>query len=486
MSWLRQSLFVAGSLLALTVPAHAQLAGQPMDFWISGGIQSFDARDFIQDAPGFETGVGYRWSPRMTLQGLFLAAPTKRDLAGEPDHIFSWAGADLRWTFREPSDRVVPYLLTGFGFGRSIGDLTGLNERGAPSLGVGVQYNLLGNQRTYLKFQARDVMMRESGASSMSHHVSATLGLSYAFGGKSKDRDLDGVRDWADQCADTPVGAKVDAKGCPIDSDGDKVFDGLDKCEGTPRGCEVDPKTGCIIDTDGDGICDGLDNCADTPKGAKVDARGCPIDSDGDKVFDGLDACENTPKGAEVDDKGCPKDTDGDGSPDGLDQCPNTPAGLKVDPNGCPIEVSERETQLLDMGLIRLQDVNFDVGKAVILPESFKVLDDVALILLQYPALKIEIGGHTDNSGGADKNQKLSEMRAKSVLGYLGQKFPTLDTSTFTVVGYGQSQPVASNATALGKAKNRRVDFKVLNADVLKVEREKRRFLKKGEATPGN
>ncbi len=486
MSWLRPSLLAASAVLALSAPAHAQLAGHPIDFWVAGGVEGFDARDFIQDAPAFEGGAGYRWSQRLTVQASFLASPSKRDLPGEPDHLFSWAGADLRWTFRDPAERVVPYLLTGFGFGRSIGDLTGLNERGAPSLGLGVQVSLLGNQRTYLKLQARDVMLREAGAAEASHHVNATLGLSYSFGGKAKDRDLDGVRDWLDQCEQTPVGAKVDAKGCPLDSDGDKVFDGLDKCEGTPRGGEVDPKTGCIIDTDGDGVCDGLDACADTPAGAKVDARGCPLDTDGDKVFDGLDQCENTPVGAEVDDKGCPKDTDGDGVFDGLDQCPNTPAGLKVDPNGCPIEVSERETQLLDMGLIRLQDVNFDVGKASILPESFPVLDEVAAILLQYPALKIEIGGHTDNTGGADKNQKLSEMRAKSVLGYLGQKFPTLDTSAFTTAGYGQSQPVATNATSLGRAKNRRVDFKVLNADVLKVEREKRRFLKKDEPTPGN
>ena len=486
MSWLRKSLLVAGTLLTLTTPVHAQLSGRPIDLWVSGGIESFDARDFIQDAPAFEGGAGYRWSPRLSLQASFLASPSKRDLAGEPDHIFSWAGADLRWTMRDPSGRVVPYFLTGFGFGRSIGDVTGLNERGAPSLGLGVQVNMLGNERTYLKLQARDVMMRESGSFEASHHVNATLGLSYSFGGKSLDRDLDGVRDWIDECPDTPVGAKVDAKGCPIDTDGDKVFDGLDKCEDTPRGCEVDPKTGCSIDRDGDGVCDGLDNCADTPAGAKVDARGCPIDSDGDKVFDGLDKCENTPTGAVVDTSGCPVDQDGDGIADGIDQCPNTPAGLQVDPNGCPIEVSERETQLLDMGVIRLQDVNFDVGKASIRPESFPVLDEVAAILLQYPSLQIEIGGHTDNTGGADKNQKLSEMRAKAVLGYLGQKYPTLDSSAFTTVGYGQTQPVATNATALGKAQNRRVDFKVLNADVLKVEREKRRFLKKGEPTPGN
>jgi len=170
--------------------------------------------------------------------------------------------------------------------------------------------------------------------------------------------------------------------------------------------------------------------------------------------------------------------------PDGLDQCPNTPAGLKVDPNGCPIEVSEKETQLLDTGMIRLQDINFDIGKAVIKPESFPLLDEVAAILLQYPTLTIEIGGHTDATGSKAKNLKLSEDRAKAVLGYLMQRYPTLDGSNFTAVGYGSEAPVASNGTALGRAKNRRVEFRVTNAEVLKIEREKRRFLRRDEPAP--
>jgi len=169
---------------------------------------------------------------------------------------------------------------------------------------------------------------------------------------------------------------------------------------------------------------------------------------------------------------------------DGVDKCPNTPAGLKVDPSGCPIEISEKETELLDTGMIRLQNVNFETGKAVIKSESFPVLDDVAKVLLQYPMLTMEVGGHTDNTGTKAKNVSLSEQRAKSVLGYLMQKNPTLDASHFTAVGYGPDVPVASNGTALGRAKNRRVEFRVTNKDVLKIEREKRRFVPKDGAAP--
>ena len=291
------------------------------------------------------------------------------------------------------------------------------------------------------------------------------------------------MRNWLDKEPNTPIGAKVDAQGRSMDTDGDGVPDGIDKCPGTPKGAKVD-KTGCPIDSDGDGVPDGIDQCDSTLKGAKVDLHGCPMDSDGDGVLDGIDQCENTPKGAVVDAKGCPVDSDGDGVPDGIDKCPNTPPGVKVDATGCPIEVSEKETELLDTGMIRLQDINFETGKAVIKPESFPALDDVAKVLIQYPMLTIEVGGHTDNTGTKAKNVTLSEQRAKSVLGYLEQKYPLLDASHFSAVGYGPDVPVASNRTALGRAKNRRVEFRVTNKDVLKIEREKRHFVPKDDATP--
>jgi outer membrane protein OmpA-like peptidoglycan-associated protein len=478
MSWWKRLLVPAalGALLAL--PAHAQVAGHPVEASAGAGISSFDARDFIQDSPAFTGSLGWRWMDHLTLEASFTGAKTKLDRPGEKDHDWSYTAFDLRWNLRDPAERVSPYVLTGFGFGRSLTDGEEAHRMGAPSLGMGLALNLFGHPRTYLRLQARDIVFRERGALESSHHVAATAALQWGFGGRVKDQDLDGVRNWNDKCPNTEIGAKVDATGCPTDADKDGVFDGLDKCEGTPAGCKVG-KDGCIVDTDGDGVCDGLDQCADTPRGAKVDAKGCPLDSDGDGVFDGLDQCENSPKGCQVDAKGCNLDTDGDGVCDGLDQCPNTPAELKVDPNGCPIEVSEKETELLDTGVIRLQNINFDVNKATIKAESDSVLTELAKILLQYPALTIEIGGHTDNSGAKDKNMKLSEARAQAVLAWLTGRYPTLDAAKFTVMGYGPTVPVASNNTALGKAKNRRVEFKVTNTEALKIEREKRGFLKK-------
>jgi outer membrane protein OmpA-like peptidoglycan-associated protein len=314
-------------------------------------------------------------------------------------------------------------------------------------------------------------------------YVTVGAGLTVAIGATPRDTDGDGVPDKRDRCPDTPRGARVDASGCPLDGDGDKVFDGLDRCEGTPKGCTIDP-SGCPLDGDGDGVCDGVDRCADTPKGAKVDAAGCPLDADGDGVFDGLDQCADSPKGCTVDAQGCPKDSDGDGVCDGLDWCADTTPGLRVDKDGCPIEMVERETELLDTGMIRLQNVNFETGKANLLPESFPTLDIAGGVLAKWPELRIEVGGHTDARGSNAANQTLSEARADSVLAYLQRKYPTLKPEQFTVKGYGESAPLVPNTSQLNWAKNRRVEFVVLNKDVLKREVERRRLLKIDDAAP--
>jgi len=130
-------------------------------------------------------------------------------------------------------------------------------------------------------------------------------------------------------------------------------------------------------------------------------------------------------------------------------------------------------------GMIRLQDINFDTGKATIKPDSYKALDEVGNILIRWPQLRIEIGGHTDARGSDATNQKLSDARAKAVLEYLAAKFPELHEDQFTVKGYGESQPIATNSTALGMAKNRRVEFKVLNTEALKKETQKQQFVPK-------
>jgi len=126
--------------------------------------------------------------------------------------------------------------------------------------------------------------------------------------------------------------------------------------------------------------------------------------------------------------------------------------------------------------MMRFNNINFETGKADLLPESHATLDLVGAILTKWPQLKIEIGGHTDQRGATAANQKLSLARAQAVQTYLLQKYPTLQASQYTAKGYGESRPLAPGNDKASWALNRRVEFVVLNKDVLKHEVEKHRL----------
>lgn len=174
-------------------------------------------------------------------------------------------------------------------------------------------------------------------------------------------------------------------------------------------------------------------------------------------------------------------DADSDGVADGKDLCPHTPTNAKVDKDGCPIVLSERETELLDKGRITERNIHFETAKWTILPESELVLDELGKILIQWPRLRIEIGGHADARGSDAYNRDLSSKRADAVLDYLTSKFPQINRDQYTTKGYGECVPVASNKTIEGMAMNRRVEFKVLNTEELKKERERRQMMQNGE-----
>jgi outer membrane protein OmpA-like peptidoglycan-associated protein len=297
------------------------------------------------------------------------------------------------------------------------------------------------------------------------------------FGENTADADRDGVRDRQDLCPDTPRDLPVNAFGCPLDGDLDGIPDRYDKCDHTPPGALVDAR-GCPSDGDADGVFDGIDACSGTPAGAVVDAGGCPRDSDGDGVYDGLDACAGTPLGATVDARGCALDSDGDGVPDGIDTCVNTPPYLRVDEKGCAIEETRVETELFDVGVVR-RNILFASGAATIQPESYGILDEIGGVLARWPELRIEIGGHTDAVGAEEQNRLLSENRGKAVLEYLLGRYRELSAGQFAVVGYGESRPIATNDTEEGRARNRRVEFTVLNREAIRREIERRRFLEK-------
>jgi outer membrane protein OmpA-like peptidoglycan-associated protein len=109
---------------------------------------------------------------------------------------------------------------------------------------------------------------------------------------------------------------------------------------------------------------------------------------------------------------------------------------------------------------IILNNIFFELGKAVLTAQSYDELDRLILILKDNSEMKIEISGHTDSSGSQAINARLSTERAKAVVDYLTRN--GIDASRLTYKGYGSSQPVADNSTKEGRARNRRVEFKIL------------------------
>jgi OOP family OmpA-OmpF porin len=205
------------------------------------------------------------------------------------------------------------------------------------------------------------------------------------------------------------------------------------------------PKPVAVIDSDKDGVSDAMDKCPNTPVGVKVDSKGCPVDSDNDGIADYLDKCPDTPANVKVDSKGCPIDSDNDGVADYLDKCPDTPKGFKVDQNGCPVMYNF--------------EINFDYNSAKIKPEYMEKIKEFADYLKKHPEVKAEIQGYTDNRGNKKYNMILSEKRAKAVYEALIKLGISKDRLSF--VGYGPNNPVASNDTKEGRAKNRRVVAKL-------------------------
>lgn len=205
-------------------------------------------------------------------------------------------------------------------------------------------------------------------------------------------------------------------------------------------------------DSDGDGVIDAQDACPGTPKGVAVDSNGCPVDSDKDRVADYLDKCPGTPVGVSVDNDGCPVDSDKDGVVDYLDECPGTPAGVAVDAKGCTLEAAKKYCDKPSVIAI-----TFDTNKAVVKAEYYDELDKLGNFLKEFPTSKGTISGYTDAVGNKAANIKLSQKRAESVRTYIINKFG-IDGNRITAKGFGPAKPIASNKTASGKAKNRRIE----------------------------
>jgi OOP family OmpA-OmpF porin len=203
---------------------------------------------------------------------------------------------------------------------------------------------------------------------------------------------------------------------------------------------------------------DNADRCPDTAAGQQVDQAGCAAnqrDTDSDGVRDDADQCPDTPADTPVDARGCPRDSDGDKVPDPVDACPDTPNGKAVDEKGCPVLFEQGARTVI------LRGVTFQTGKAILTPEAQEVLKDVAAQLAASPDYRVQVSGHTDNTGSRATNRRLSLARAQAVEQFLEAN--GVSPAQLTSQGFGPDKPIASNRTAAGRAQNRRVELTRIN-----------------------
>ncbi len=174
-------------------------------------------------------------------------------------------------------------------------------------------------------------------------------------------------------------------------------------------------------------------------------------DSDDDGVIDDDDECPML--AGRIETNGCP-DTDGDYIVDKFDDCPRLP-GVKEN-NGCP-EITEETKEVLREALVGIE---FELGSDVIRAASYPILDKVVKVMVDNEDYMLRISGHTDNQGNDNANLILSHNRAQSTKNYLISH--GIDEDRLDALGYGVTKPVADNATAEGRAQNRRVEFEIV------------------------
>jgi outer membrane protein OmpA-like peptidoglycan-associated protein len=261
------------------------------------------------------------------------------------------------------------------------------------------------------------------------------------------DSDGDGVIDKNDKCPDEFGLGRYD--GCPIpDTDKDGINDENDKCPNQPGTVKYN---GCPVpDTDKDGINDENDKCPNQPGTAKY--NGCPIpDSDGDGINDEQDKCPGQAGPASR--NGCPvTDRDNDGIDDESDKCPDV-AGSKPN-NGCP-DVPADITKLL---VTSAQSITYLSNSPKLSSATNSALNNVITVLNQHPEMRLRIEGHADNM---ERNPEMvSQRRAEAVKAWLVSK--GIREGRIEIEGLSSTKPIMDNDTPANRAKNRRVELKIV------------------------
>jgi OOP family OmpA-OmpF porin len=403
---------------------------------------------------GFDLGARVGYYPLRVL-GLELeggVVPTKTE-RGQPALLYTFRPVALL----QLPYRIAPFARVGFGLVGVSSDALGKDID--PSLNVGGGVKFYVNQLVALRLDVVDNIATARGVGNgRSNNMEFLLGLSLRLGAREKpkdqpaalrDTDRDGLYDpgqvgvaRADEDACPEVPGPRENRGCPLrDSDGDGFYD--PDQSGTPPGT--------------------IDACP-AVRGIPEN-QGCPlIDSDGDRLYDPgqpvaaseIDDCPNEPGPRAL--QGCP-DRDKDLIADRIDKCPDAPEVYNQidDRDGCPDEVPRSVKTLAGV----IEGIYFDVDKDTIKPRSRKVLDRAVAVLKEHSTTRWQIEGHTDSDGAREHNMDLSQRRADSVKRYLVEH--GVDEARLVAKGFGPDQPIDTNATSAGKAKNRRIEFKLID-----------------------
>jgi outer membrane protein OmpA-like peptidoglycan-associated protein len=508
-------------LAALATPSVA-LAGEP-SFVVgaNAGVLAFDGLDIPQTSWHVVPRVGFWFTPNYGLEldvGLsagptsatdhgylaiapslnFVANPLKNPLTGLKQKDTDGDGLpDTPNPMEGKASPVQPLLSAGLG--TMVKQVDGNGVKGADwahtriealvSVGTGFIVPIVGP----LEFRT-DVRMLVTAAREDDRYGSPFVDFLFTAGlqariGVAKDLDKDKIPDKSDICPTEPedMDGFEDSDGCPeADNDADGVPDASDACPNDPEDIDTfEDEDGCPdLDNDADGVPDLEDTCPLEAGGPET--QGCP-DGDADGIADKDDRCPTAPGEAEF--QGCP-DTDSDGLPDPDDECPDVAGDAAsfgcpdgdgdlvpdyrdacptkkaqegIDPlrsDGCPARV------YVAKGAIKITEtVYFDSGKSTIQRRSYGLLDDVAAVFLKYAEIKsVQVEGHTDSQGNDASNLTLSQGRAQAVVDYLVAKGVSADR--LVAKGFGETAPIADNATSAGRAANRRVAFTILDQAV--------------------
>lgn len=390
---------IAMAAIASTLAAPA-LAERKETVYINpfAAFQLFDDDRDLSESGTFGVGLEYRFKPNWAIEAMFSRADADRKyVAGSSD--FEEIRVDGTYYFAPQDKAWNPYVSMGAGHADfGVNDASAVRTAGTNHDETRVNVGTGARYNISDSISLRGDLREFHGIDESTFDTQVSLGISVAF--------------------NRTVGSAAPA---PADMDGDGVPDSRDQCPGTPAGATVD-STGCEPDADRDGVPDSRDACPDTPLGAMVDSRGCELDSDNDGVVDTQDLCPNTTAGAEVDETGC-----------------------------------EGITETIETFTIEVQ---FPTNSSVIGRTFDDEIRRVADTLNANPETIVEIAGHADNTGKASYNQMLSQRRAEAVAARLTGPLG-VDPADVSARGYGESEPVASNDTAAGRAENRRVEARI-------------------------